>query len=83
MTHHPTHRPNGVAMPKSPSHKPVEPGVREVGAPESEDLDRALHPLAKEIRLQFIFAYRRHHLARTGLPSRLRGAAAGATLGRR
>jgi hypothetical protein len=37
--------------------------------PEEAAAERALYPLANEIRTAYILAYRRHHLAHTGAPT--------------
>src|SRR4051812_43566141 len=50
-------------------HKVQESGGREVAGDAVADRERAFRPLANRIRLQFILAYRRHHLERTGQPS--------------
>ena len=59
-------------MCSSPPATEVEDAGREPEVADEPVFERdpALHPLASHIRLCFIFAYRRHHLARTGRPSR-------------
>ena len=50
-------------------HQVEKSGERRAAGDEVGERDRALRPIAGQIRLQFIHAYRRHHLERTGQPS--------------
>ena len=57
-------------MSRCPPKRIEDPGGPHVADDGARERDRDLHPLADHIRRDFILAYRRHHLDRTGRPSR-------------